>query len=95
MSENTKPASACRHMNFDAKVGIARLENVGRFVAEIRIRCTDCDTPFQFRGLEAGCDTDGARVSIDGLEANIAIVPEGAAPNPFQRLAYNVERFDG
>ena len=81
-------------MNFDAKVGVARLENVGRFMAEIRIRCTDCDTPFQFRGLEAGCDTDGARVSIDGLEVNIAIVPQGAAPNPFQRLAYNLGRFD-
>jgi len=85
----------CKHMAFDAKVGVARLEDVGRFMAEIRIRCIDCDTPFQFRGLEPGLDTDGARVSLDGLEANIAIVPQGAAPNPLQRLAYNVGKFDG
>lgn len=85
----------CKHMNFDASVRVARLEDVGRFIAEISIKCVECNTPFQFRGLEPGMDTDGARVSIDGLEANIAIVPQGAAPNPFQRLLYNVGKFDG
>ena len=85
----------CKHMTFDAKVRVARLEDVGRFMAEIRIHCTECNTPFQFRGLEPGVDTDGARVSMDGLEANIAIVPQGAAPNPMQRMFYNVEKFDG
>jgi hypothetical protein len=82
-------------MNFSAEVRVARLEDSGRFMAEIRVTCADCNKPFQFLGLEPGLDLQGARVSLDGLEANIAIVPEGTKPNPFQRLAYAVRGFDG
>lgn len=85
----------CEHKNFEAKVAVARLEDTGQFMAEITVRCTECDVPFQFLGLEAGIDTQGAKVSLDGLEARIAIVPEGARPNPLQRMAFNVNRFDG
>lgn len=81
---------SCAHMNFAADVRVARLEDSGRFIAEMRIACSDCGRPFQFLGLESGIDLDGARVSLDGLEANLAISPEGAKPNPFQRLAYGV-----
>lgn len=84
MSENTK----CPHTSFDAKVGVARLEDSGRFMAEVRIRCLDCDRPFQFLGLKPGLDLSGATVSLDGLEANIAICPEGTAPNPFQQMMF-------
>lgn len=87
--------SGCEHKNFAAKVRVARLEDSGRFMAEIRITCQDCGKPFQFLGLEPGLDLDGARVSIDGLEANIAICPEGARPSPLQRMAFNVTKFDG
>lgn len=91
---------SCAHLDFHATVGVARLEQVPGgpvtgYMAEIRIRCTECDRPFQFLGLEPGLDTQGARVSIDGLEANIAISPEGERPNPFQRMAYSVGKFDG
>lgn len=84
----------CEHHNFAAKVSVARLEDPGKrpgFMAEITVRCTECDTPFQFLGLEPGCDTQGARVSIDGLEACIAIVPQGEAPNPLDRLLFNIK----
>ncbi len=84
---------ACAHHNFDAKVAVGRLEDSGRFIAEVRIHCVDCKTPFQFLGLQPGLDLDGARVSMDGLEANIAICPQGARPNPFQRIAFNIEGF--
>lgn len=60
------------------------------FMAELRIFCGDCGKPFQFLGLEPGLDTQGARVSIDGLEASIAISPEGALPSPMQRMSYNM-----
>lgn len=60
------------------------------FMAELRIFCGDCGKPFQFLGLEPGLDTQGARVSIDGLEASIAISPEGALPSPMQRMSYNI-----
>lgn len=88
-------AGTCKHMNFSASVGVARLEDTGGFMAEIRVQCSECGLPFQFLGLEPGIDMQGARVSIDGLEANIAIVPQGARPSPLQRMAYNINRFDG
>ena len=66
------------HEDFDATVAVARLEDTGRFMCEVRIKCVGCGVPFQFPGL----DLDGARVSIDGLEANIAICPNGMKPSP-------------
>lgn len=89
----------CEHMNFGATVGVARLTGAGGgitgFMAEIRVQCADCGRPFQFLGLEAGCDTQGARVSVDGLEANIALCPEGERPNPLQRMTYDINSFNG
>lgn len=83
----------CEHRNFGAMVKVARLEDSGQFMAEVTVKCTECNTPFQFLGLEPGLDLQGARVSIDGLEANIAICPAGSKPNPLQRMVYNVNRF--
>lgn len=83
----------CKHEDFKASVGVARLEDSGGFMAEIRIHCTQCGLPFQFLGLEPGLDMQGARVSIDGLEANIAIAPKGAKPNPLQRMTLNIRGF--
>ncbi len=85
----------CEHHNFQASVKVARLEDTKQFMAEITVKCGDCGTAFQFLGLEPGIDMQGARVSIDGLEANIAICPAGARPSPLQRMAFNVDRFDG
>jgi len=76
----------CQHMNFHASVQVARIENKGRFMAEIRIKCLDCGIPMQFMGLKPGLDFDGATVSLDGLEANIGIHPQGQQPNPLQKL---------
>jgi hypothetical protein len=73
-------------MNFDASVRVARIEDKGRFVAEIRITCMDCGTPMQFMGLSPGFNFNGATVSLDGLEANIGIFPQGQQPNPLQQL---------
>lgn len=76
----------CKHTNFDANVSVCRLEDSGRFIAEVRINCVECNTPFQFLGLEPGLNFDGATVSLDGLEANIGICPQGHRPNPMQSL---------
>lgn len=86
--------TTCSHLQFDAAVKIARLEDSGGFMAEIRIKCRECGKPFQFLGLEPGLDLQGARISIDGLEANIAIAPEGARPSPLQRLMYKIRGFE-
>ena len=76
----------CKHMNFNATVKVARLEDTGRLMAEVTVRCVDCDEPFQFLGLEPGLDMEGARVSVDGLEANMAIAPNSQVMSPFQRM---------
>ena len=77
---------SCKHEVFDANVKVIRLEDSGRFVAEISIKCCQCDLPFQFMGLPPGVNFNGATVSLDGKEARIGIHPEGAAPNPLQQL---------
>lgn len=82
--------AACRHQNFKAAVKVVRLEDTGRFMAEVRVQCAECDLPFQFLGLEPGLDMNGARVSIDGLEANIAICPQGQHPAPLDNIMLNV-----
>lgn len=64
----------CQHnKNHRVEAKIACFENSPNgFMAEIRISCGDCGKAFQFLGLQPGLDTQGARVSVDGLEANIA-----------------------
>lgn len=89
----------CEHERFQAKVDVNRLTKVEGgpvtgYVAEVTVWCLDCAKKFQFLGLEPGYDTQGARVSLDGLEANLALLPEGVKPNPFQRLAYNIRGFE-
>ena len=79
-------SGSCKHEAFKATVAVARLEDTGRFVAEISIKCCQCDLPFQFMGLSPGVNFDGATVSLDGQEARIGIHPEGSAPNPLQQL---------
>jgi hypothetical protein len=76
----------CRHMNFSANVAVARLENAGKFNAEIRINCADCGVSMQFLGLVPGCNLNGANVSMDGQEARIAISPSDVTPNPLMRM---------
>lgn len=63
----------CEHLDFSADVQVARIENVGRFMADVRIKCTHCGEPFRFLGLPAGIDLEGAAVSVDGYEARLAI----------------------
>ena len=76
----------CKHLNFDARCRVARLEDTGRYMLEVKVSCAECSTPFQFAGLPPGLNFDGATVSLDGLEANLAIYPEGQQPNPLQKL---------
>ncbi len=83
-------AERCPHMNFSANVQVARLEDIGRFAADVRIHCTECGLPFQFLGLEPGLDLQGARVSVDGLEARLAICPQGEEPSPMDNIMIKI-----
>lgn len=76
----------CKHLKFDAVVRVARVEDIGRFIAEIRVKCIECGTPFQFQGIQPGMNYNGPTVSLDGLEANLPVFPDGQQPNPLQNL---------
>lgn len=53
---------------------------------EVRVNCSDCKKEFQFLGLKPGLDFDGAAVSLDGLELNVGISPDGVRPSPLQNM---------
>lgn len=69
--------SNCKHDNFAAEVDVTKLETSGRMMADVRIKCADCDKPLRFIGLPVGLDLNGAAVSADGTEARIAVYPVG------------------
>ena len=75
--------SDCKHLEFVAFVEVNRLEDSGRFAAEVRIECKDCKIPFVFRGLPPGLNLDGAAMSIDGTEARLAIAPQTEETKPW------------
>jgi hypothetical protein len=66
----------CQHENFDARVSVGRILDVGKFVADVTINCRDCGEPFRFVGVPAGLNYGQPMVSIDGLELRAPIEPE-------------------
>ena len=67
----------CKHPNFNASVEVNRLEDISRFVADVKISCAECGVLMRFIGLPAGLDLNGASVSVDGTEGRFAIAPKG------------------
>lgn len=94
----TQDPATCKHESFTAVTAVARLSEPEAggvdFMLELRMFCVDCGKGFQFLGLEPGVDLRGARVSLDGLTASMAICPEGVRPSPLQMLGFNITRFD-
>lgn len=76
----------CKHKEFAANINVNRIEDIGRFVAEVRIHCVACKVEFCFDGIRAGFNYNEPTVSLDGLEASLPIYPKGNKPNPFQQL---------
>src|SRR3990167_350931 len=67
--------SDCTHPDFDVFATINRIEDTGRFNADIQIVCAKCKKKFRFIGLPMGLDCNGAAVSPDGTEGRFAIHP--------------------
>lgn len=76
-AEPQKDRKSCRHEDFRAEVKVTRLLDTGAFMAEISVECSQCGEPFRFRGVDAGLNFERPAVSIDGLELNAPIEPEG------------------
>ena len=81
-----KDKKNCKHLNFHAHCEVARLEDTGKFMLDLRVRCQDCRQPFQFKGLPPGLNMNGASMSVDGLTAQLAIVPKGSEATPFDQM---------
>jgi len=72
--------NTCEHRHFRSEVGVHRLTDteggpVTRYVADIRICCTDCNQPFGFKGLVCGILLDRPTASFDGTELRAPIEP--------------------
>jgi hypothetical protein len=81
----------CKHENFRADVMVNRLEDSGAFVADIKIKCTDCEEPFTFPPLPMGLDCSEARINMDGTELRLPLKPKSrSAFNSF--VTFGVKR---
>lgn len=89
---------SCEHRQFDARVSVDRLVDIGRFTADIRINCRECGIAMRFIGLPAGLDLNGAAVSVDATEARLAIAPKGEVIPELEGgwpSGFSVRRTDG
>lgn len=72
----------CKHGQILTDVKFNFLEDTGKYCADVRISCSECGEKFRFIGLPVGVNLSGATVSVDGLEARLAVVPESKGELP-------------
>ena len=71
----------CAHPDFEAFVAVTRITEdnppyiVTGFCADIRIRCCECEVPFEFIGIECGMSNEHPMKSADGSELRAPIKP--------------------
>jgi len=82
-------------MKFKADLKVNRFEDIQKFQVDMRIRCLGCGLPFQFLGLLPGVDLGGARVSVDGQEARLAIAPRGTAATAIELIGFSLHKQKG
>lgn len=73
----------CAHPEFHATVDVARLSDVGVYMAEVMIRCKSCGCRFVFVGVDGGLSFTEPRTSPGGVELRVPIRPvsESNAPH--------------
>lgn len=66
----------CAHKNFTAQVDVNRLEDTGRFSADVKVWCVECRLPFRFIGLRTDViSTKIPCMSPFGEEARLPLEP--------------------
>lgn len=78
---------SCPHKNFDVDAKINRFEDTGRFSMDITVKCTDCQTPFRFYGVETGLFNEKPSISPNGCELRC---PIGPGPRPLSECPSNI-----
>lgn len=89
----------CKHLNFRSSVAIGRIlqkdgdVDPAAFVADIRIKCVDCDEPFEFYGVPMGWTAMHPTSSVDGLELHVPLKPK-SSPMPLAStlMSYSVKQ---
>lgn len=72
----TDEQRACPHAETGAEVRVIRLEDVGRWCAEVEINCSRCGLRFRFIGVPSGIAWDRPTASIDATTLIAPIEPE-------------------
>ena len=77
--------SKCKHDNFHAHVDVTRVGDadppVGMpkgYLAEVKINCTECGSPFEFIGVDAGLRWDKPMATPDAQTLRAPIRPKGS-----------------
>lgn len=91
----------CKHENFEGRFEITRVTEgeggpVKDYMADIHIKCTQCQLPFKFIGMKSGMDYRAPTVSFDGLEARLPLRPsdEKGLPPPPRLRGFGI-KFNG
>lgn len=68
-------ADKCAHDQFQIHCQVDRIDDVNPrvYYANMRIVCTECETPFHFIGVPYGLSPNEPRLEIGGLEARMPI----------------------
>lgn len=71
------PKTDCAHEDFDSEVTINRLADQTPmvFMADVKIRCRTCGSPFRFKGLPGGMNFERPMCSPEAHEARLPIEP--------------------
>lgn len=90
----------CEHVNFETAAEIARLTDVEGgpvvgYTVDIRIRCSDCEEPFCFRGLPMGMSQLAPTSSFDGTVLTAPIHPVSDPTTGIGLLGFSVQIRDG
>lgn len=70
-----KQEKDCKHKDFKAQVNVIRLEDSHNFMAEVKVECRKCHTPFQFIGMPMGLSFTKPMVEVMAAEARLPIKP--------------------
>ncbi len=74
---------SCSHQNFKVSADINRITqkegdlDPSAFMADIRLECVDCGTPFEWIGVPMGLSFVRPNVSVDCLELRAPVKPKG------------------
>lgn len=78
----------CPHLKFEASVAVNRIgeaetaDGLPRaYVADITVRCADCDEPFRWVGVPAGLSFAHPMVSVDEAELRAPLRPASSDPD--------------